>query len=426
MKISTFKGAINLCRAANITPFGWGIHGIGKSSAVRQLAEDMKIGFIDMRLSQCEASDLRGLPYADKEARRTCYLPPADMPSGGMSWEEYQKKINEAGDDQNKRAATTQLLIPHLDKGFLCLDELNRAQDDVLQAVFQLVLDRRVGQYVLPPGWSIVALGNFNEGYLTNNFSDPAFLDRFCHLMLDTSEQTVQEWVMYMVGTNGDDANRIIDFCTSNAGHLDPDVKSTGLGFSIQPSRRKWDMIARIEKVMEASKSSTDAKFSDADYMAVLGGLIGLEAASAYVSHHLLIKPSEIVSGGIPKLRQVIKEKCNGKISRGQLTGITWALVTHIKDRLRTADIATLAAEYVKWIYYECREKDLATMFVSHIIACSPDQQMNSIRRSLVQSAEYAKLLRQFKSPTNNSFFQILLKDEELSKIVEKISSGNW
>ena len=60
-KISTLKEAIKICRAANVTPFIWGHRGLGKSSLVKQVAAENGWGFIDMRCSQLEASDIRGL-----------------------------------------------------------------------------------------------------------------------------------------------------------------------------------------------------------------------------------------------------------------------------------------------------------------------------------------------------------------------------
>ena len=68
----------------------------------------------------------------------------------------------------------------------------------MLQAIFQLVLDRRVGQYVLPPGWCVVAAGNYMEGYQVSGFNDAAFLDRFCHLTLSGGETTLEEWVNFV------------------------------------------------------------------------------------------------------------------------------------------------------------------------------------------------------------------------------------
>ena len=94
MKISIMKSCLSLCRESNVTAFMWGHRGIGKSSIVRQLCQELRIGFVDFRASQIEASDLRGLP--DKSDNRTVYLPPADMPLSRptMTWEDLEKELN--------------------------------------------------------------------------------------------------------------------------------------------------------------------------------------------------------------------------------------------------------------------------------------------------------------------------------------------
>lgn len=106
--------------------------GIGKSDAVREAARNLGIGLIDIRLSQRDAVDTRGLPVADMEARTTVWLTPSDLP-------------NAERDGQ---------------RGILFLDEITNAPFSVQAAGYQLVLDRRLGDYVLPDGWQVIAAGN--------------------------------------------------------------------------------------------------------------------------------------------------------------------------------------------------------------------------------------------------------------------------
>lgn len=48
--------------------------------------------------------------------------------------------------------------------GILFLDEINAAPPLVQAALYQLILDRRVGEYELPEGWRIIAAGNRPRG----------------------------------------------------------------------------------------------------------------------------------------------------------------------------------------------------------------------------------------------------------------------
>ncbi|GHU30402.1 hypothetical protein AGMMS50256_17270 [Betaproteobacteria bacterium] len=76
---------------ADLPLFIWGPPGIGKSDMVRQAAvqqgwlQDNK-AFIDVRLSQMEPVDLRGLPVPDMSARKTDWLPPTWLPFEGSAW----------------------------------------------------------------------------------------------------------------------------------------------------------------------------------------------------------------------------------------------------------------------------------------------------------------------------------------------------
>jgi MoxR-like ATPase len=252
--IKVIKRAIQICREAGVTPFLWGHRGMGKSSLVRQLAEDRGWGFVDLRCSQLEAADLRGLPYRGDDGR-THFLPPADLPVGDLTADEASRLLGPEDRSDPKAHAAWQRrqreLQTRLSEGILFLDELNRAADDVLHASFQLVLDRAVGEYVIPQGWSVVAAGNFAEGYSVNNFDDPAFLDRFAHLVLSTGQATAGEWVTWMRQTHGAVADDVLHFAMADLKHLYGNSKG-GLGFTVQPSPRSWDAAVRVPSSVKA------------------------------------------------------------------------------------------------------------------------------------------------------------------------------
>ncbi len=63
------------------------------------------------------------------------------------------------GPDGRSKWATPDFL-PTEGEGILFLDELNAAPAMVQASCYQLVLDRKLGEYTLPDGWAIVAAGN--------------------------------------------------------------------------------------------------------------------------------------------------------------------------------------------------------------------------------------------------------------------------
>lgn len=170
IKVLKSKLSMVLQEGVELTPFIWGKPGIGKSQSVKQIADSLGIDFIDLRLSQLESSDLRGIPVPDMEAGIARWLPPEFLPFEGI------KKFEGTS-------------------GILLLDEMNRARTDVLQAAFQLVLDRSVGMHKLLDTWFIVAAGNLGMEDRTDvNEMDAALKNRFLHINVDVNLDTWTEW----------------------------------------------------------------------------------------------------------------------------------------------------------------------------------------------------------------------------------------
>lgn len=113
---------------ADIPVFIHGSPGIGKSYIVAEMAKKHSLELVDVRLSQMDPVDLRGVPSIRNE--QTVWMPPVFFPKDPDS------------------------------EGILFLDELNSAPPSVQAAIYQLVLNRKMGEYVLPSGWRIVCAGN--------------------------------------------------------------------------------------------------------------------------------------------------------------------------------------------------------------------------------------------------------------------------
>ena len=115
----------------------WGPPGTGKSEVVRDTAADHGLEFIDLRLVQLDSVDLRGMPYRYE-----------DKGDDGTSTTVMGWAIPGPG------------LLPRRGRGILFLDELPQAPTLVLNSASELLLDRRIGEYRLPEGWSIICAGN--------------------------------------------------------------------------------------------------------------------------------------------------------------------------------------------------------------------------------------------------------------------------
>jgi len=113
---------------ADLPVFIHGSPGIGKSYIVAEVAKKHDLELVDVRLSQMDPVDLRGVPAIRDE--QTVWMPPVFFPRDKDS------------------------------SGILFLDELNSAPPSVQAAIYQLVLNRKMGEYELPKGWRIICAGN--------------------------------------------------------------------------------------------------------------------------------------------------------------------------------------------------------------------------------------------------------------------------
>jgi hypothetical protein len=189
----------------------WGPPGVGKSDIVGQIAERHNVPVLDIRLSQMEPSDLRGIPFRSGELVE--WAIPAMLPDA-------------------KRHGTS---------GVLFLDEITSAPPSVSAAAYQLILDRRLGQYQVPDGWAIFAAGN-RQGDRGVTYTMPAPLaNRFSHFEVDIN---LDDWVAWAYANNIDE--RVIGFLRFRPELLfDFDPAHNPVAF---PSPRSWEFAHRALK----------------------------------------------------------------------------------------------------------------------------------------------------------------------------------
>jgi MoxR-like ATPase len=408
MNVTQLKEAILLCRESNVTPFIWGKHGIGKSSAVLQLSQVMEVGMVDMRCSQLEASDLRGLP--EREGGRTLYLPPADLPNDKQCSPSCTL-FRESG-CKHKVCIEREKAGETACRGFLFLDELNRAEDDVLQAAFQLVYDKAIGTYKLPSGWSVVVAGNYTEGYTVNSFNDPAFLDRFCHVDLTIGEPYYADWTDFMKRNCGEAADKILQFVGFNDVHLMAKTEADR-GFAVTPSPRSWELVARVENVSRAQN------FDRMVVQEVMSGIIGRELALQFERFATDVLPSDIIN------RFSDVEAKVARMSRNQMIGLVWGVVSNAKDigKLKdpekkmenVLDFLTLLAKH--------KERDTAVMLARQLC----EGETKSLGGAVVSNPHLAKMAARFKQKKGGgkTWIAAINERQDLQALMSKVAFGN-
>ena len=164
LTVADAKEHIKLVIKEHLPVMLWGPPGIGKSSIIKEITQELGWQIIDLRLALLNPVDLRGLPIVNREKGIAEWLPPEFLPRDG--------------------------------KGILFLDEINAAPVSVQIAAYQLLLDRRVGNYVLPPAWRMIAAGNRESDKAHVNKLPSPLANRLVHLELKADVKGWKTWAM--------------------------------------------------------------------------------------------------------------------------------------------------------------------------------------------------------------------------------------
>ena len=285
MSIATFTSVVPHL-PVNTSILLRGPHGIGKSQVVRLAAKliadreglaDYPV--IDRRLSQMSEGDMIGLPSTDGEVTR--FNPP----------------------DWYKRACDR----PQV----LFLDELNRATHEVMQAAFQVVLDRELNGWKLHPQTRVFAAVNASQEYTVNEM-DPALLDRFWTIDLKPDTKDWLEWARGPGGVHP----IVVDFIAANDKWLDP-PRQVEVG-SVAPSRRSWE---RLAKALEGAGLAEDPAATL--FYPVSMGYVGVEATIAFVDYAKSVDNrvtgKEVIEGYAKvrgKVQRMTQDQLNGAIEK--------------------------------------------------------------------------------------------------------------
>lgn len=194
--------------AAHTPVMLWGPPGVGKSQIIAQIARHHGVPLIDVRLSQMEPTDLRGIPFRNGD--RVEWSVPALLPDA----------------------------MRHGPSGILFLDEITSAPPTVTAAAYQLILDRRLGEYRAPEGWVIFAAGNrYGDRGVTYVMPTP-LANRFTHYEV---EPNLEDWVAWAHSAVID--SRVIAFLRFRPDLLfDFDLAHNPVAF---PSPRSWEYAHR-------------------------------------------------------------------------------------------------------------------------------------------------------------------------------------
>ena len=237
---------------------------------------------IDVRVALWEPTDIKGIPYFDSNAGTMTWAPPAELPTDPDS------------------------------KAILFLDELNSAPPAVQAAAYQLILNRKVGTYVLPKGVDIVAAGN-RDGDKGVTYRMPAPLaNRFVHLEMKVDFDDWQDWAT-LHGINPEVVG-YIGYAKQDLYDYDP--KSPSKSFA---TPRSWSFVSDLV---------SDTEIDTESLTNLVSGAIGDGLAVKFMAHRKIAsklpKPDDILDGKVKDLE--IKEV-------SAMYSLTVGLCYELKDR---------------------------------------------------------------------------------------------
>lgn len=281
----------------------WGPPGVGKSSIIRQIATERGWGFVDLRLLLLNPIDLRGIPYPNRDTRQADWLAPSFLPN-----------VERDGVE-----------------GIILFDEITSAPRAVQAAAYQLILDRRIGEYVLPEGWRQVAAGNRAEDKGVSNRMPAPLANRMIHFELTCS---LEDWKCWAIPIGID--YRVVSFLNFRPELLYkfPNQASEIKAF---PSPRSWEFVHKILP----SFAQVDKAFPS------ICGAVGEGAATEFTAFCRLLEmmpdPDDILDGKtttVPESPDMIYACIGSLISK--LTGNK--TTTRLKNYF--AFISKLGVEY--------------------------------------------------------------------------------
>jgi MoxR-like ATPase len=245
--------------------FLWGPPGIGKSELVAGLTEDLGGHMIDLRLGQMEPTDIRGIPFFNKNREVMDWAPPVDLPDEEL-------------------ASQYPIVV-------LFLDEMNSAAPAVQAAGYQLILNRRIGKYRLPDNVVIVAAGNReSDKGVTYRMPSP-LANRFVHLEVRPDFDSWFQWAVN--NQTHQDVVGYLSFAKQDLMDFNP--KSASRAFA---TPRSWTFVSQFLQDTDA----TDAELAD-----LIAGTVGDGLAVKFMAHRKVAgqmpNPSDVLSGKVKELK---------------------------------------------------------------------------------------------------------------------------
>ena len=261
----------------NKASFVWGPPGIGKSEVIKQLAcelndmtleefdrrerEGEDVPLIDLRLPLYDLTDLKGIPYYNPEENTMKWAVSSELPTKEMA-DKFKFVI-------------------------LLLDEMNAAAQQVMASAYQLTLNRRIGEYILPQNVGIVAAGNRETDRGVVYKMPSPLSNRLTHYFVSSNYDDWEDWAIKS-GVNPE----VIGFVSSHKQYLfNFDPKGASAAFC---TPRSWSTVSDVLNLGQGSERAIRN---------LISGTVGEGVAVEFMAYrelaHAMPNPMDVLEGRV-------------------------------------------------------------------------------------------------------------------------------
>jgi len=355
----------------------WAGPGVGKSDIVAQAAKKQNRPLIDIRLPLLDITDVRGIPYLAevKVYDETGKLVRDDT---GVPLVEKEFRWSNPSD----------LPVDQASRALVFYDEISAAPPSVQAATYQMILNRRIGNYQLPEQCAIIAAGNRLKDQGVSYKMPTPLRNRFTHVTLQT---TFEDWKMWAM------QNRIHRDVVGYICFQPNDLNSFGENMDSEAfaTPRSWEFVSKfLQTVDDAGNIHEKVWNTESTLTSLVNGTVGASRGLKFMKYReqaaKLPNPDEILTGKLTEL--YIKD-----------IGIVYSLITSCIYRLIELDkkVATnpnpdsvkklkeMANTYLTFILKNF-ERELAVMGCKGILG-HPHQPTQYRGRDLPIWKEYTK-----------------------------------
>ena len=346
----------------------WAGPGVGKSDIVAQAAKKQGRPLIDIRLPLLDITDVRGIPYlAEVKVYDAAGKLVRDEKTGDLLVEKEFRWSN-----------PSDLPVDQASRALVFYDEISAAPPSVQAATYQMILNRRIGNYKLPEECAILAAGNRLKDQGVSYKMPTPLRNRFTHVTLQTTFEDWKQWAM--LNHIHRDVVGYICFQPNDLNSFGENMDSEAFA-----TPRSWEFVSKFLQTVNEDGTVVEKQWNNQSTLASLvNGTVGASRGLKFMKYReqaaTLPNPDDILNGKITELK--LKD-----------IGIVYSLITSCTYRIIELDRKAAANPnpdsvkklkeqvntYLTFIY-ENFERELAVMGVKSIIGHPHQTQSYRVR----------------------------------------------